>query len=147
MSALNQLFLSELSKQYKLESLEMFENGFSSYCLSMNKKEQVYLILCNNYSLSFDVNKILDKISLIESAKEMGSSYLCIMPMENPTIDLCTHCNGKSFVHFIFLDIHTKDLIYDKKIYYFGSRHVKRLIDIFQNCFAENKTLFGCRGY
>ena len=27
MSDLNQLYLSEISKQYKLESLEMFESG------------------------------------------------------------------------------------------------------------------------
>jgi len=136
---LNQLYLSEISKQYKFESLEMFESGFSSYCLSLNKKDQVYLILCNDYSSPFDVNFVLENLSLTESTIEKGNSYLCIMPMENPTIDLCTHCNGKSFVHFILLDNHTRDLIYDKKIYYSGSRQVKQLIDIFQKCFNELK--------
>ena len=139
MSDLNQLYLSEISKQYKIESLEMFESGFSSYCLSLNKKEQVYLILCNDYSFSFEVNFVLDKLSLIESTIEKGNSYLCIMPMEKPTIDLCTHCNGKSFVHFIFLDNYTRGLIYDKRISYWGCKQVKRLIDIFQNCFNELK--------
>lgn len=137
MSNLNQLYLSEISKQYKLESLEMFESGFSSYCLSLNKKERVYLILCNDYSFPFDVNFVLEKLSFIESAIEKGNSYLCIMPMEKPAIDLCTHCNGKSFVHFIFLDNYTRDLIYDKRIYYWGCKQVKRLIDIFQNCFNK----------
>ena len=139
MSVLNQLYLSEISKQYKLESLEMFESGFSSYCVSLNKKERVYLILCNDYRFLFDVNFVLDKLSLIESTVEKGNSYLCIMPMEKPTIDSCTHCNGKSFVHFIFLDNYTRGLIYDKRIYYRGCKQVKRLIDIFQNCFNELK--------
>ena len=136
---LNQLYLSEISKQYKIESLEMFESGFSSYCLSLNKKERVYLILCNNYSFSFEVNFVLDKLSLIESTIEKGNSYLCIMPMEKPTIDLCTHFNGKSFVHFIFLDKHTNDLVYDKKIYYFGVKQIKQMIDAFLTCFDTFK--------
>lgn len=139
MSVLNQLYLSEISKQYKLESLEMFESGFSSYCVSSNKKERVYLILCNDYRVLFDVTFVLNKLSLIESAVEKGSSYLCVMPMEKPTIDSCTYCNGKSFVHFIFLDNYTRGLIYDKRIYYSGCKQVKRLIDIFQNCFNELK--------
>jgi hypothetical protein len=139
MSVLNQLYLSELSKQYKIESVEMFEFGFSSYCISPNKRERVYLLLCDNLSSSFDVYFVLDKLSLIESASKAGNSYLCIMPADNPIIDLCTHCNGKSFVHFIFLDKHTRCLVYDKKIYYWGCKQVKRLIDIFQNCFNELK--------
>ena len=139
MSVLNQLYLSELSKQYKLEGFEMFGNGFSSYYLSLGKRERVYLILCNNYSDSFEVSTILDKISSVESTNEKGRSYLCIMPMKNPTTDLCTYCNGKSFVHFIFFDNQTRDLIYDKKIYYLGSRQVKRLIDVFEKCFNDLK--------
>ena len=139
MSVLNQLYLSELSKQYKIESVEMFETGFSSYCISLNKRERVYLFVCNNWSSSFDVDFVLDKLSLIESTFEKGNSYLCIMPVENPSIDLCTHCNGKSFVHFIFLDKYTRCLTYDKKIYYWGCKQVKRLIDIFQNCFNQLK--------
>lgn len=137
MSVLNQLYLSELSKQYKIESVEMFEFGFSSYCISPNKREHIYLLLCDNWSSSFDVYFVLDKLSLIESSSKEGNCYLCIMPADNPIIDLCTHCNGKSFVHFIFPDKHAKSLIYDKNFYYCGGKQVKRLMDIFQNCFNE----------
>ena len=43
MSVLNQLYLSELSKQYKIESVEMFEFGFSSYCISPNS---IFICFC-----------------------------------------------------------------------------------------------------
>ncbi len=137
MSALNQLYLSKLSKQYKLESLKMFESGFSSYCLSLNKRNVAYLILCTNSNASFNIGGVLDRIALFDNARKMGSSYLCVMPMENPSIEQCTHCNGKSFVHFIFFDVNTNSLMYDKKIYYLGSKQIKKLIDIYQNCFND----------
>lgn len=135
MSILNQYYLLELSKKYEIESIAMFENGFSSFCLSLNNKERIYLVLCNDYKSSFDINLVLDKISIMASTVNLGNSYLFIMPIENPTRDLCTYCNGKSFVHFIFLDRTTHDLVYDKHIYYSGCKQIKQLIDIYQNCF------------
>ena len=135
MSALNQLYLSELSKQYEIESIEMFESDFSSYRVSLNKRGTIYLILCNNYGYSFDINTVLDKISLFDGAFKMGNSYLCVMSIENPAKDMCFYCNGKSFAHFIFLDRQTKRLVYDKNFYYSDSKRIKQLIDIYQDCF------------
>ena len=137
MSMLNQLYLSKLLKQYEIERIEMFENDFSAYCVSLNKRVRIYLILCDHYSVFCDINTILDRISLLERNLKTGNSYLCVMPLDNPTKELCTHCNGKSFVHFMFFDTRTNDLVYDKGIYYLGSKQVKRLIDIYQDCFND----------
>ncbi len=134
MSNLNQLYLFELSKKYKIENIAIFEKDFSSYCVSLHKNN-VCLILCNDYNASQSVDIVLKKISLLENSCKKGNSYLCVMSTESPTKDLCTHCNGQSFVHFIFLDKHTNDLVYDKKIYYFGVKQIKQMIDVFLSCF------------
>ena len=135
MSILNKKYLLRLSEEYKIESGNMFGNAFSAYCLIQNKKSRIYLILCNDYTTSFDIGYILNRVSSLDKAYKNGSSYLCVMPLDNPTTELCTYCNGKSFVHFIFFDKHTNSLVYDKKIYYSGSKHIKQLIEIYQECF------------
>lgn len=135
MYILNSKYLLELSKKYRIESINMFKEDFSSYCVSLYKIARIYLILCNNYNASLDISVVLDRITVFEENCKKGYSYLCVMPMEKPDIELCTHCNGKSFVHFIFLDSSTNSLVYDKRIYYLGSKKIKQLMDIFQNCF------------
>lgn len=137
MTKLNQLYLSKLTEKYEIEKTELFEKEFSSYKVLLNKRNIIYLMLCNDYTSIHNVNEVLDIISILERNHKKGNSYLCIVPMEEPTVDLCTHFNGKSFVHFIFYSKESNTLTYDKNIYYLGSKHMKCLIDIYQTCFDE----------
>lgn len=136
MSVLNEEYLLEISKKYEIRRIAMFEKDFSSYCLLLHKKS-IYLIVSNDYSKIFNVNMVLEKVSIFDNNCKSGSSYICVMATENPTIENCTHCNGKSFVHFIFYDNHTNGLVYDKDIFYFGSKQIRQLVEIYQNCFNE----------
>lgn len=137
MTLLNQKYFKEISKKYEIENIKKVEREFTLYRISLDKNKIVYLVLCNNYTSSSEVNLILDEISSLEKNIKTGNIYLCIMPLENPSIELCTYFNGKNFVHFIFYDKYKNNLVYDKNIYYAGCKMVKQLIDIYQNCFNE----------
>ena len=136
MTTLNKSYLSEISTKYKIEDVDLFGSDFSSYVLTV-KRDRIYLALCNDYSCSYDVNKILEEVSVLEEKSKKGNSYLCVMAADNPTKEMCTFFNGKSFVHFILIDNNAKNLVYDKKIYYSGVKHIKKLMDMYQKCFDE----------
>lgn len=138
MTVLNQKYLIELLKKYNVETVNPLTTDFSTYCVS-NKKCTTYLSVCNDYDATIDINAVLNSVSVLESSKRNGNSYLCIVPKKRQTLEMCTHCNGKSFVHFIFVDINTKTLLYDKHIYYLGSKHVKQMMQIFRCCFCEQQ--------
>lgn len=133
---LNELYLTYLLKIYTVQSVDLFDYGFTSYILS-TKRDSMYLILCNHYNDSMEVDTVLQRISKFDETLAKGTSYLCIMSAKNPASESCTHCNGKSFVHFVFFDNITNVLKYDKKFYYFGSKLIKKAIDIFVSCFCE----------
>ena len=147
MIRLNQKYLSCLSEQYTLESVHMFEDDLSVYRVKSKRKtfwrrffeDIVYLVLCNDYVSPPDIDWMLDVISEVEKKEKVGSSYLCIVPMYNPTKEACTWFNGKTFVHFILLDRQTNSLLFDRGYYYSGMKHVKQMIDIYQECFEQEK--------
>ena len=59
------------------------------------------------------------------------------MPVDKADADMCTQFNGKSFVHFIFVDNSTDKLVIDKDFYYSGAKRIKMLMDIYSDCFSE----------
>ena len=135
MFILNQNFLHQIAKTYNIENVEICKNGFSAYRLSTNKRNAVYLVLCDDFTVLSDMDFLLDQILIWDQSLKNGNSYLCVMPLIHAEADLCTYCNGKSFVHFVLYDSETSRLVYDKKFYYSGSKQVKQLIDAYQMCF------------
>lgn len=137
MIMLNRKFLSKISEEYDMESVEMPDSGFLVYRLIHRKRKRVvfYLFLCKDFTISSDISAILDKISLWDYSFKNGNSYLCITPGNHAQIDMCTQFNGKSFLHFIIYDQKRNALIYDKDFYYHGSKYLKQLMDTYQNCF------------
>lgn len=134
MDNINQMFLSELSKAYSLERVRAIFDGFSAYRVKI-KEDCVYLLLNDDFSISHDIDTTLETISSHEKSEKHGASYLILMAKENPKKKQCTNFNGRSFAHFIFCDKTTKNLVFDKDFYYSGSKAVKKLIDIYQDCF------------
>ena len=49
MTKLNQLYLSKITEKYEIEKEELFEKEFSSYKVLLNKRNIIYLMLCNDY--------------------------------------------------------------------------------------------------
>lgn len=137
MIVLNKMFLLNLAEKYQIEKIDNDEFKDFSYYRVSNKKTKLDLILCNDNNTFPHIDVVLSKIALLEKQTKKGTSYLCIMPQYSPKIEMCTHCNGKSFVHFVFYDDQTHHLVYDLKIYYFGVKFVKQLIKTYQNCFEE----------
>lgn len=141
MNNINKIYLSYLSAKYDIKEDDFLGNDFESFRILKERKQIACLALCNNYAIERDVNSALERISALEEHGKKGNSYLLIIPKKNPTLELCTHFNGKSFVHIIFYDKDTNSLTYDKRIYYLGVKSIKRLIDAFQFCFDSIKKL------
>lgn len=135
---LNEVFLCEIYDRYEVVEVKIFNGNFTTYQVKKNKRNIVYLMLFDNDKNLYDVNMLLNKISSWDNISEYGKSYLCIIPTNDPIPEMCTYFNGKSFVHFIFVNKKT-NLIYDKKIHYLGSKIVMELMDIYQTCFDNWK--------
>ena len=135
-SVFNQIYLSMILKLYKAESVEIFSSNFLSYRLVHKTRNDIILVLSNNNNSScFDC--FFDELSLFEDEEKNGNSYICLMPTKEASVEECTKFNGKSFVHFVFLDFQKKKIVLDKDFYYFGSKHIKKLMNICEEAFSQ----------
>lgn len=134
MNELNQKYLLRLSQQYRVTDVSSSERDFLLYQIE-RKKSNCFLLLCNNYEITPDLLVVLEFITRFDSSFKYGNSYLCIVPTENATLDMCTQFNGDTFVHFLFVNISESRLLYDKDFYYVGGKQIKDLIGIYENCF------------
>lgn len=136
MSELSQLYLTKLSEQYETKGIPISETVFSLFLVS-KKKPVCYLLFCDNCDTPPNLDSILEAVNRLDESHKYGNSYLCVMHKKDADKDMCTYFNGKSFVHFIFSDPPSGNLIYDTDFYYFGAKHIKRLIAIYQECFND----------
>lgn len=138
MIKLNDLYLLEVSKQFQIDKMNLLQEPFSSYRITKNNKNACYLLLCNDEDL-IKLNQFLNIVSLWEKTYKINGSFLCIIPNQNASIDMCTYSNGTSFVHFIFVDNINKILIYDDKFHYWGSKKIKFLIKLYRTMFYQSR--------
>ena len=129
-------YISLLAKNYKIVKLDLGDSRFSVYSFKENSMKGIYVWLYIDFTSSIDIDCVLNTLSLYDHTSKEGKSYLCIIPAEYTDTELCTHCNGKSFVHFVFYNL-KKQVICDKSIYYAGSNKIKCLLDHFVACFSS----------
>lgn len=146
LNGVNERFILEISKTYNVA--EVNNKDILMYKLTLRKQkkfglrqllkieERDYLILCDG---NHRVDDLLNSITAYEEHEkaDTGGSYLCLMPVDKADADMCTQFNGKSFVHFIFVDNSTNKLVIDKDFYYSGAKRIKMLMDIYSDCFSE----------
>ena len=144
----NKRFMLEISKTYNVA--EVNNKDILMYKLTLRKEkkfglrqllkieESDDLILCDG---NHRVDDLLTSIPAYEEHEkaDTGGSYLCLMPVDKADADMCTQFNGKSFVHFIFVDNSTNKLVIDKDFYYSGAKRIKMLMDIYSDCFFDQK--------
>ena len=134
----NEGYLMRLAESYDVIEEQGLFDGFKRYgLLRKNKKLSIYLLLCSDFSATYDVDKILEKIDLAEQSSKRINSYLCIVPFKNASKNMCMFFNGKTFVHFVFYNDYDNSLIYDKKFYYSGGKDIKKMIDVYSECFGK----------
>ena len=137
---INRKFLDILEQKYKIERVHNLPTNFSVYYLCKHKKNKYgkygkYLFLPNDRNTVYDINDVLDCVSILDKDEKLGYDCLGIMSLEKATKDMCFYFNGKSFVHFIFIDEYENRLIYDKNFYYYCAKEIKEIMDIYQNCY------------
>ncbi len=137
MDTLHQLFLKTVSDEYIIQEDHSIREGVCTYRLHHKKQHLCDLLLCNNFQKSYDIQDILATIDQQEACSDHHNSYICIMPLCDATKENAVLFNGRSFVHFVFVDCNHNRVVYDETISYWGSKHIKRVMKIYQECFAS----------
>lgn len=128
-------FLGELSGQYGLKSIELGFDNFKTF--EVHCKRTINYMLIYEKDLIYEPLKVMEHLAIFDAQISQGVSYLCIMPIEEPMLSMCTHFNGKSFIHFLFIDKTRGCLMYDKDFYYSGAKCIKKIMDICEKHFKK----------
>lgn len=136
-SVFYQIYLSQILKLYRAELIKIFDANFLSYQLTHKRRKDIFLVLPTNDINLNCLNSFLGELSLFDEKQKYGNCYICVVPKKESLVEECTNFNGKSFVHFVFLDFQKNKIVYDKNFYYFGSRHIKNLIEICEEVFKH----------
>lgn len=138
----NKLYLQRVSELYDITSISFIED-FCCYRITEKKrffKESFYLFLCNDFSKDYSQEEVLEQITNREQndAIRRGNSYICTISQNERMQQDSILFNGKSFCHFIYVDIKNKKVSYEKDFYYSGSNKVKKLLDLYHICYEMN---------